>query len=353
MAEKKGAISRIQLSNASNGDYYVLRDEETRAKIQTDLQTFRTEIGTKVTSNQGWFTSAEDAQATVDTTGVVPLLVGEPTGYHLEIDKNEILAKASKNTASELNLNPEGGNVKMHGNIISGEAITKNTVWAAPNGSNGEPKMRALVAADIPTLDASKIASGQLKAKYGGTGTDNTSITANTVFAGPNGSKGTATFRKLVAADIPTISATKITSGNLGANYNTEIEAFNSQISAGTNFTVNTGAVRRYGRLIWLIAYITYNKAFTIYDNGGITELTLGTVKSGYIPNGNSCIWTGMLYYGTANETKNSRHRVAVGHIGTDGKIYAQAVAGGAITESVRAGAQFQFTAMYYHNTPA
>ena len=53
MAEKKGAISRIQLSNASNGDYYVLRDEETRAKIQTDLQTFRTEIGTKVTSNQG------------------------------------------------------------------------------------------------------------------------------------------------------------------------------------------------------------------------------------------------------------------------------------------------------------
>jgi hypothetical protein len=34
---------------------------------------------------------------------------------------------------------------------------TQNTVWAAPNGSAGAPAFRALVAADIPTLTASKI----------------------------------------------------------------------------------------------------------------------------------------------------------------------------------------------------
>jgi hypothetical protein len=34
---------------------------------------------------------------------------------------------------------------------------TANTVWAAPNGSAGSPTFRALVAADIPTLTASKI----------------------------------------------------------------------------------------------------------------------------------------------------------------------------------------------------
>lgn len=43
----------------------------------------------------------------------------------------------------------------------------------------------------------------------------NTSRTANAVLAAPNGSAGAATFRALVAADIPNIDAGKITSGTL------------------------------------------------------------------------------------------------------------------------------------------
>lgn len=43
----------------------------------------------------------------------------------------------------------------------------------------------------------------------------NISRSANTVLAAPNGSAGSATFRALVAADIPNISAAKITSGTL------------------------------------------------------------------------------------------------------------------------------------------
>lgn len=35
-----------------------------------------------------------------------------------------------------------------------------NTVWAAPNGSSGAPSFRSLVAADIPSLDTSKITTG-------------------------------------------------------------------------------------------------------------------------------------------------------------------------------------------------
>lgn len=42
---------------------------------------------------------------------------------------------------------------------------TKNTVLAAPNGSNGAPTFRALVAADIPSLAASKITEGTLAGK--------------------------------------------------------------------------------------------------------------------------------------------------------------------------------------------
>lgn len=42
---------------------------------------------------------------------------------------------------------------------------TKNTVLAAPNGSDGKATFRALVAADIPSLAASKISAGTLAGK--------------------------------------------------------------------------------------------------------------------------------------------------------------------------------------------
>jgi hypothetical protein len=50
-----------------------------------------------------------------------------------------------------------------------GSANTANTVFAAPNGSSGAPSFRALVAADIPNIDASKITTGTLAVARGGT----------------------------------------------------------------------------------------------------------------------------------------------------------------------------------------
>ena len=47
---------------------------------------------------------------------------------------------------------------------------TANYVYAAPNGSAGSPSFRKLVAADIPSLAASKITSGTLSVARGGTG---------------------------------------------------------------------------------------------------------------------------------------------------------------------------------------
>ena len=46
----------------------------------------------------------------------------------------------------------------------TGDSRTANTVLAAPNGSNGAATFRALVAADIPSLDAGKITTGTLSA---------------------------------------------------------------------------------------------------------------------------------------------------------------------------------------------
>ena len=93
----------------------------------------------------------------------------------------------------------------------------------------------SLAASDIPDLSASKITSGTLgvdripnhsAAKLtsgtvalarGGTNSDNTARAINTVFAGPSsGDAGNASWRKLVAADIPSLNTSKLTAGILG-----------------------------------------------------------------------------------------------------------------------------------------
>jgi len=159
-----------------------------------------------------------------------------------------------------------------------------NIVYAGPStGSAAAPTFRSLVAADIPSLAASKITSGYFGVARGGTGREtltsgsyligngttavtlktpaevlsdigaaasshshsnyvdsSTSRTANTVFAAPNGSAGAATFRSLVAADIPDLAASKITSGTFGvARGGTGAASFtaNSLVVSGTTTT--------------------------------------------------------------------------------------------------------------------
>ena len=50
------------------------------------------------------------------------------------------------------------------------KSTTKNYVYAAPSSAAGTPSFRKLVAADIPSLAASKITSGTLSVARGGTG---------------------------------------------------------------------------------------------------------------------------------------------------------------------------------------
>lgn len=103
------------------------------------------------------------------------------------------------------------------GTGASGSSVAANRVLASPNGSSGAVSYRALVAADIPNLAASKITSGTLATARGGTGADGSSVSANRVLASPNGSSGAVSYRALVAADIPNIAADKITSGTMSA----------------------------------------------------------------------------------------------------------------------------------------
>jgi len=106
---------------------------------------------------------------------------------------------------------------------------TANTVFAGPSsGGVVAPTFRALVAADLPpgtgTLTSvamtapSWLAVGGSPVTTSGTLaiTAATGQTANQVLATPNGSSGALAVRALVAADIPSLPASQIASGQIG-----------------------------------------------------------------------------------------------------------------------------------------
>jgi hypothetical protein len=91
-----------------------------------------------------------------------------------------------------------------------------NKVFASPNGSTGTPTFRALVAADIPSLSyvtsvglslpAELTVSGSPVTSSGTLSATWASETQHYVFAAPSGSSGTPGFRALVTGDLPTVA---------------------------------------------------------------------------------------------------------------------------------------------------
>ena len=82
---------------------------------------------------------------------------------------------------------------------------TKNTVLAAPNGSNGAPTFRSLVAADIPNLAASKIDAGTLAGKVVANASAVATVTTKQVrniFAGTTEATAGSAFSGLSDGDI-------------------------------------------------------------------------------------------------------------------------------------------------------
>ncbi len=73
---------------------------------------------------------------------------------------------------------------------------------------------RALIAADIPNLDASKITSGLLALARGGTGVDLSAAGSATAFLAEDAGH-VITARSIIAADVPNLDASKITTGLL------------------------------------------------------------------------------------------------------------------------------------------
>lgn len=67
------------------------------------------------------------------------LVIGTPTGYHIEMDNNEIMAKSNTTTSSHLFLNMEGGNVSINNNASRALMFQDGALYAKnASYNNGE-----------------------------------------------------------------------------------------------------------------------------------------------------------------------------------------------------------------------
>lgn len=199
--------------------------------------------------------------------------------------------------------------------VVAATGQTANTVLATPNGSTGAASLRALVANDIPNLDAAKITTGTLALARGGTNADLSASGSATAVLAQDASH-VVTARALVAADIPNLDASKITTGALAVARGgaASISGTGSAgfISAGISLqdqrpTATTGASVGNGLRVFkfILPYsislsrITANVSsgntaattvtFGIYDNAGTTKL----IDSGAISTASAGIITG------------------------------------------------------------
>ena len=127
------------------------------------------------------------------------------------------------------------GGTGRNSNTINAIITADDTRTTGPLG-NIETKSGALYA----TGTGSKAQFGILPLGQGGTGVNASSVAVNKVFASPANGSGGPSFRSLVAADIPDLNTSKLTTGTLGVargGTGKSSHTINSVIIGGTSTT--------------------------------------------------------------------------------------------------------------------
>lgn len=145
-----------------------------------------------------------------------------------------------------------------------------NLVFAGPgSGSSAAPTFRALVANDIPSLDAAKISTGTLATARLGSGTANSGTFLH----------GDSTWAALVAADIPNHDVSKLTSGTLGvARGGTSFAAFTAKGSllvANTTSTLVEVLVGSNAQVLTADSTVTGGVKWATPTTGTVTSVAL------------------------------------------------------------------------------
>jgi len=188
-----------------------------------------------------------------------------------------------------------------------------NTVWAAPNGSAGSPTFRLLAAADIPALAANIITSGILATTVGGTGVNGATAANGTLLIGngtgytlANLTAGTGIGIANGSGSI-TISNTGVTS--LVAGTNISVSASTGAVTVSTSATPSFTSLTVNGQVLTAAATPALNTDIITY--GYILNQSFGfrdfkeSVK--YMVNSLS----GLTYTATAGTYSNGQITVA------------------------------------------
>ena len=161
------------------------------------------------------------------------------------------------------------------------ETAAGHAVFAGPNASSaGAPSFRALVADDLPAIPSSKL-TGTVPVDNGGTGA--ATAAGHAVFVGPNASSaGAPSFRALVAADIPTLSFSKLTGtlpiskGGTGATGTTTTAVGADIFTIASGFKNGSANFASWGKVAMLRLSVTASAAITTNIWHTVATLTEG-----------------------------------------------------------------------------
>lgn len=158
-------------------------------------------------------------------------------------------------TSSAVSLTSDVSGILPIGSGGIGAATTaQNLAFIGPTSGSGSPTFRALVAGDIPSLSYVTSVALTVPAFLSVAGSPITSSgtlavtlatqTANIVFAGPSSGGAVApTFRALVAADIPSLSATYLPLA--GGTMTGDINMGNKKLTAVNSVRLNNNAANK------------------------------------------------------------------------------------------------------------
>lgn len=144
---------------------------------------------------------------------------------------------------------------------LFGSSLTANTVFAAPNGSTGAPTFRLLVAADIPNLDAGKITTGTLAIARGGTGLGTTPTNGQLLIGNGTGytlATITGTASRLDVTNGSGSITLNISTSYVGQNTITTLGTITTGVWNGTAIAAANGGT---GQTTYVIGDILYASA--------------------------------------------------------------------------------------------
>lgn len=220
----------------------------------TGYEGFTTALKNKIDEIYSWFEVDTNGDIkTKDTAG------GHVRGFYTE------------SFVSALGVNSQGG----------GGGVDLSAVWQSLKTNTDSFANEKININHIPNIGWSKIDSKPTTLSgYGITDaySSTESRTANTVLAAPNGSNGAATFRALVAADIPTLTISKISDiGSASVNYAT---SSGSATTATTASKLSVVSKTAWGRTYWTSGGVPQDVSGNLDSVGNITSTNYTLVTS-------------------------------------------------------------------------